>query len=49
MAEHGKEMRAGVYATPQEIDDAVARLKLRSLGITTDTLTDEQKEYIESF
>jgi adenosylhomocysteinase len=49
MAEHGREMRSRVYLIPPEIDDAIARLKLRSLGITTDMLTDEQKVYIESF
>ncbi|MCL2165637.1 MAG: adenosylhomocysteinase, partial [Oscillospiraceae bacterium] len=49
MAEHGSDMRAGVYPTPPEIDDVVARLKLGSLGISTDMLTDDQKAYIESF
>ena len=49
MAEHGKELRPGVYLAPPEIDVAVAKFKLRSLGITIDSLTDEQKAYIEAF
>jgi adenosylhomocysteinase len=49
MAEQGKGMKPGVYTAPPEIDSDVAALKLRSLGITTDILTDEQKEYTESF
>ena len=31
---------------PHEIDDAIARKKLSTLGITIDTLTDEQKKYL---
>ena len=32
--------------TKDEIDDAIARKKLSTLGITIDTLTDEQKKYL---
>jgi adenosylhomocysteinase len=49
MAEQGKGMKPGVYTTPPEIDYDVAAFKLRSLGISTDSLTDEQKEYTELF
>ncbi len=38
-----------VYAVPREIDDEVARLKLRAMGISIDTLTDEQVEYLASW
>jgi adenosylhomocysteinase len=31
---------------PQEIDREVGRLKLSSMGIEIDTLTQEQKEYL---
>lgn len=31
---------------PKEIDDFVARLKLKSLGISIDELTEEQREYL---
>ncbi|MCK9266054.1 adenosylhomocysteinase [bacterium] len=38
-----------VYNVPQEIDIEVARLKLESMGIKIDTLTKQQKEYINSW
>jgi adenosylhomocysteinase len=38
-----------VYAVPQEIDREVGRLKLISMGITIDTLTAEQRKYLESW
>jgi adenosylhomocysteinase len=38
-----------VYGVPQEIDDEVARLKLESLGIAIDTLTEEQERYLSSW
>jgi len=38
-----------VYNVPNEIDDKVAMLKLKSMGIKIDTLTAEQKKYIASW
>ncbi|MDA8276921.1 MAG: adenosylhomocysteinase [Actinomycetota bacterium] len=38
-----------VYDVPREIDDEVAKLKLAAMGITIDTLTDVQKEYLTSW
>jgi adenosylhomocysteinase len=38
-----------VYAVPRDIDDDVARLKLRAMGIGIDVLTDEQVEYLASW
>jgi len=40
---------AGVYNVPKEIDCEVGRLKLASMGVTIDILTDEQKKYLESW
>jgi adenosylhomocysteinase len=34
---------------PAEIDREVARLKLASMGITIDELTDEQRQYLSSW
>jgi len=45
---HGS-LAPGVYDVPQEIDRNVARLKLESLGVRIDVLTDEQKKYLESW
>ncbi|HUU57849.1 MAG TPA: adenosylhomocysteinase [bacterium] len=38
-----------VYAVPRDIDDEVACLKLRAMGIGIDTLTDEHVEYLASW
>jgi adenosylhomocysteinase len=38
-----------VYTVPRDIDDEVARLKLRALRIDVDVLTDEQAEYLASW
>ena len=36
----------GVYNVPRELDEAIARKKLETMGIQIDSLTDSQKEYI---
>jgi len=38
-----------VYVLPKEKDDEIARLQLEAMGIKIDTLTPEQKKYIESW
>jgi adenosylhomocysteinase len=38
-----------VYDVPEDIDKEVARLKLKAMGITIDTLTAEQKKYLSSW
>ena len=38
-----------VYPVPKEIDHQIASLKLRSLGMAIDTLTDQQRAYMESW
>ena len=38
-----------VYVVPREIDEEVARLKLKAMGISIDELTDEQREYLSSW
>ena len=38
-----------VYSVPEEIDSAIARLKLKAIGITIDELTEEQKKYLASW
>ena len=43
------ELEKQVYAVPGEIDDDVARLKLRAMGIGINVLTDEQVEYLASW
>ena len=38
-----------VYVVPEEIDREIARLKLETMGIGIDTLTDEQARYLASW
>jgi adenosylhomocysteinase len=38
-----------VYPVPSEIDTEIARLKLGTLGVQIDTLTDEQAKYLASW
>ncbi len=45
----GKRMPSRVHDVPKEIDDSVAALKLKSMGIAIDRLTPEQKKYLASW
>jgi adenosylhomocysteinase len=38
-----------VYPVPEEIDNEVGRLKLQAMNINIDSLTQEQKRYLESW
>jgi len=42
-------LEPGVHLLPKEVDAEIASLKLRALGISIDTLTAEQIEYISSW
>jgi adenosylhomocysteinase len=44
-----KRLDVGVHSVPHEIDAEIARLKLASMGIAIDTLTDEQAAYLTSW
>ncbi len=49
MCQHHAELRNEVYTVPAELDAAVARLKLESMGVDLDTLTPEQAPYLSSW
>ncbi|MCU0485211.1 MAG: adenosylhomocysteinase [Anaerolineales bacterium] len=38
-----------VYSVPQDIDNEIARLKLEAMGVDIDTLTAEQRSYLNSW
>ncbi len=42
-------LKKEVYVVPEHIDREIARLKLASLGIVIDSLTDEQRSYADSW
>jgi adenosylhomocysteinase len=44
-----KSLKAEVYPVPHDIDQEVARLKLRSMNASIDTLTKEQEHYLDSW
>jgi adenosylhomocysteinase len=46
--EQGK-LSAGVHVLPAEVDQEIASLKLRAMGISIDTLTPEMLEYMSSW
>jgi adenosylhomocysteinase len=49
IARHHKELTLDVHDVPLEIDREVARLKLQAMGVSIDTLTDEQQRYLASW
>ena len=46
LAKNKGKLEKKVYAVPREIDEEVARIKLKASGLSIDTLTKEQKEYL---
>jgi adenosylhomocysteinase len=48
-ARHASELDRKVYPVPPEIDREIARLKLETMGVDIDTLTEEQARYLASW
>lgn len=46
---HADTLESRVYVVPPEIDEEIARLKLASMGIAIDALSDEQRRYLGSW
>lgn len=46
---HGKELKGDVYNVPQKIDQEIAALKLKAMGVEIDTLTAEQEHYLNAW
>jgi adenosylhomocysteinase len=49
LLKHSRSLEKQVYPVPKEIDQEIARLKLRSLNCEIDVLTTEQKRYLQSW
>jgi adenosylhomocysteinase len=47
--QHRGTLAPKVYRVPHAIDREIARLKLESMGVAIDTLTEEQRTYLESW
>lgn len=44
-----EDMKPGVYKTRDEVDIEIAKLKLKTMGVEIDTLSDEQEKYMNSW
>jgi adenosylhomocysteinase len=49
MIKHAANLKKQVYRVPTLIDKEIARLKLASMGIQVDVLTEEQEKYLHSW
>jgi adenosylhomocysteinase len=49
LAREGKGLEKKVYPVPKSLDEQVAALKLRAMGISIDSLTEQQQEYLRSW
>ena len=49
MAKNYASLQNDVYVVPKDIDEEVGKLKLSSMGIEIDTLTEEQNIYLNSW
>jgi adenosylhomocysteinase len=49
MVQNASSLAPGVYPVPEEIDQGIAALKLATLGVKIDTLTEEQCRYLASW
>jgi adenosylhomocysteinase len=49
MVKRKKPLPVDVYPVPQQIDKAIAKMKLASMNISIDKLTKEQKTYLSSW
>lgn len=49
LSKEGKKLENKVYSVPLNIDRRIANLKLKSMGISIDTLTEEQENYLCSW
>jgi adenosylhomocysteinase len=46
---HAATLERKVYPVPREIDEEIARLKLETMGVSIDRLTEEQAKYLASW
>jgi adenosylhomocysteinase len=49
VVQNAGELERKVYLVPEEIDREIARLKLETMGVAIDELTQEQSRYLASW
>jgi len=49
MLKNAKSLTNKVHVIPKDIDDNIAKLKLKTMNVSIDTLTEEQEKYLASW
>jgi adenosylhomocysteinase len=49
MRTHAHELANQVYSVPEYLDQEIARMKLKAMGVAIDVLTPEQETYLASW
>ncbi|MBI2020416.1 adenosylhomocysteinase [Candidatus Daviesbacteria bacterium] len=49
LVQNKSKLKVGIHTIPAQLDQMIAQLKLESLGISIDKLTEEQKKYLSSW
>ncbi len=49
IAQNAKKLEKKVYELPHEVDEEIAALKLKAMGVSIDYLTEEQQRYLTSW
>jgi len=49
IVENKDNLQRRVYTLPKEVDEGIAKLKLKSMGVKIDVLTEEQRTYLSSW
>jgi adenosylhomocysteinase len=49
VVQNASSLEKKVYVVPEEIDNEIARLKLATMGVEIDQLTEEQAKYLASW
>jgi adenosylhomocysteinase len=49
MVKNHDKLQKKVYSVPKDIDEEISSLKLHAMGIEIDVLTEEQRNYLESW
>jgi len=49
LVKNGRDLQNQVHSVPEEIDNEVASLKLRAMGVSIDALTEEQESYLATW
>lgn len=49
LAREARNLPVDVYPVPKELDESIGRIKLASMGIDIDTLTEQQMQYLDTW